>query len=199
LEVHERPVLSAVARAATELTDAGHATLVAVRGQRVIVVAVAGTGARRRVGESLAPVGEQRQPVGEQLEPGDDTLSFVLSCGQSLSVGPADGDRRGDAPPPARAEGRPACLCVPCVGTDGVIGALELSGGARSGPFDIAATRVAELLAEIATAALAEDRADPTSAPAPEEIASGLARLAATDEVRYRAIAWALESLLAGG
>jgi GAF domain-containing protein len=185
LEAHERPVLSALARAATELTDASEATVVALRGQRVIVVAAAGREPRRRVGEHLAA--------------GDDTLSFVLACGQSLSVVQTDGDRQGDATAPPQATARPASLCVPCVGAGGVVGALELSGRPQSGPFDVAATRVAELLAEIATAALAEDRASPSTAPTPEELASELAQLAAIDEARYRAIAWALESLLAGG
>lgn len=185
MEAHERPVLSAVARAATELTDASEATVVAVRGQRVMVVAVAG----------LAP----RRQVGEYLEPGDDTLSFVLACGQSLSVVPTDGDRRDDAAARLPAASSAASLCVPCVGADGVVGAVELSGRSQSGPFDVAATRVAELLSEIATAALAQDRVSLSAGPTPDELASELAQLAAIDEPRYRAIAWALEALLAGG
>jgi GAF domain-containing protein len=178
-------VLSAVARAATELTDASEATVVAVRGERVMVVAVAGLEPRRR--------------VGEYLEPGDDTLSFVLACGQSLSVAPTDGDRQGDAAARPPAASSAASLCVPCVGAGGVVGAVELSRRSPSGPFDVAATRVAELLSDIATAALADDRGSPSGGPTPDELSSELAQLAAIDEPRYRAIAWALEALLAGG
>jgi GAF domain-containing protein len=185
LETTERPVLSAVAHAAAELTDAKRAAVVALRGRRAIVVAAAGL--------------EPRRTVGEQVGPSDDTLSFVLACGQSLSVGPPDGDRHGDAAARPRAAAGTATLCVPCVGPEGVVGALELNGRLQSGPFDVAATRVAELLAEIVTAALAEDRGSPSTAPTPDELASELAQLAVIDEARYRAIAWALESLLAGG
>jgi GAF domain-containing protein len=194
LEADERPVLAAVARAATELTGARGAVVVAVRDRGALVLATAGPEPGRAVGEQLDPT----RIVGDRLEAGNDTLSFVLASGQALSIVLADGDDQGDLATRGHAASGAASLCVPCVAAEGVVGALELIGGSGSGSFDVAATRVAELLAEIATAALAEDGGTPATAPAPDELAAELTALAAIDQTRYRAVARALESLLAG-
>jgi len=117
--------------------------------------------------------------VGQRLTTGDDALSFALAGGQSLSVG--------------------SSTCVPCLGADGVLGALALRGGPAAGSFGVEATRTATLLAAIAAAHLEEGGGYRASARTPSELGAELAELAASDTSRYDAIASALETLLAGG
>jgi hypothetical protein len=177
------PVLDAVARAACELTGAAYVAIVGVRGEEAVVLAVAGA--------------EPQRTAGDVLRPGDDALAFVLACGQALSL----------APPPAAtaAGGAPGvvpAMCIPCLGPEGVTGALELRGRSGAGTFDPVATRAAAVLAEIVTAELERapdaDGADGRRPPAaPAELAAALAALARRDRERYARLARALDALLA--
>jgi GAF domain-containing protein len=164
----EQPVLSAIARAAAELTEASGSAVVALQGSARVVVAVGGSDPTRAIGDRPAP---------------EDSLSFVTAGGQSISLAEAHG----------------ASLCVPCAGANGVVGALELRRGAGAGPFSLEAARVAALLADVLTAELEQGRDGRGNAPTPSELAGELAQLAATDRLRYEAIAWALAALLGGG
>lgn len=183
LEISERRALQVLTQATAELTGAAEAAVVAVLEDEVVVVAVAGT--------------EPLRCVGEHLRAGDDTLAFVVACGQSLSV----------IPPPVRdpaagaTSGR-ASMCLPCYGEEGVVGGLELRGHAGAGPFTPHAVRAAALLVDVVTAEL-EDAARTgsmrTMAPSPRQLGAELVELAAADTARYGAVAWALEALLANG
>jgi GAF domain-containing protein len=120
--------------------------------------------------------------VGERPA-ADDSLSYVAAGGQSLSLAEAHG----------------ASLCVPCIGGDGVVGALELRRDGASEPFSVESAHVAGLLADALAAALEQDRDVHAGAPTPGELAGELAQLASTDRVRYDAIARAVAALLGGG
>src|SRR3954454_21785003 len=126
--------------------------------------------------------------AGARLGSDDGAVRFVLAGGQPLSLVPADG--RGDAP---------ATLCLPCLGGDAVVGALELHGRAGAGPFDAAATRVGALLVDVVGAELTVERRGSAGTPSPAQLGAELAELAARDRVRYDAIAQGLGALLAGG
>ncbi len=175
------PVLQAVARAAAELTQAAGATVLAVRDDELVVLATAGP--------------EPGRAVGERLERGDGALAYALAAGQSLAVSPAR-PRPGEGAPTAATDEPVATMCVPCLGTDGVIGALELRGTPMGEPFDVSAGRIAEALAVIAAAELEEDPGT-RAVPSPSELAAELDRLSADDAPRYSAIASALAALLA--
>jgi hypothetical protein len=182
----DQRVLTAIARAAAELTDASGVAIVVGRGQEVVVVAAEGA--------------EPQRAVGDRLGPGDDTLSFVLAGGQSMSLAPVMGPGHGapHAGTPANDAPR-ASICVPCTAGDAVIGALELRGPAGGAPLGIDAVRVAALLADVVTAELLAERGGRASVPAPGELGAELAQLAARDGARYEAIASAIAALLSGG
>lgn len=174
------PVLEAVARAAAELTRAAGAAVLAVRDDELVVLAAAGP--------------EPGRTVGEHLERGDGALAYALAAGQTLAVSPAR--REGEGATRDANDEAAATICVPCLGADGVIGALELRGAPQGEPFGVSAGRVAEALAVIAAAELEENRGTAAVA-APGELAAELGRLAAEDALRYRAIASAVSALLA--
>lgn len=187
MSANENPVLSAVARAAAELTEAGGAAVVAVRGEEIVVLASRGP--------------EPQRAVGDRLGPGDEAVRFVLAGGQSMSLAPATaatGAPGATGADDTGAAGR-ASMCLPCIGEDGAVGALELHGRPGHGPFDVAAVRVAALLADVVCAELLADRGGPSAAPSPSELSAELAQLATRDRTRYEAVALALGALLAGG
>jgi GAF domain-containing protein len=184
MSADENPVLSALARAAAELTEAAGAAVVAVRGEEIVVLASRGP--------------DPQRAVGDRLGPGDQAVRFVLAGGQSMSLAPAAAAPEGVGTDDPRTAAR-ASMCLPCIGEDGAIGALELHGRLGHGPFDVAATRVAALLADVACAELAVDRGGATAAPSPGELSAELVQLAARDRARYEAVALALGALLAGG
>jgi hypothetical protein len=164
-------LFQAIASGAADATDAAGAAVVGARGDEVEVVAVAGSAPGRSAGDPVAP--------------GDDSLGFVLASGQTLSLGPRDGSV--------------AVLCVPCLGAEGVLGALELRAGPGVDSFSPEASRLAALFAEIATAALVAGGLEVDTGPSPAELAAELARLQDADPSRYAAIASAVSALLAHG
>lgn len=186
MERADIPLLQAVARAAAALTDAGEAAVIALHGEEIVVLAVAGAEAQRTPGQRLAP--------------GEDPLSYALAAGQSLTLAPTRTRAGPGTAEDQEAVSQQASLCIPCSGDDGIVGALDLRGRAGAGLFSQAAARAAVLLADIVTAALeaAEEGGRP-AAPAPGELAAELAALAASDASRYGAIAGALQSLLRHG
>jgi GAF domain-containing protein len=116
----------------------------------------------------------------------DGQLQYVLATGQLLSLGASPGDAR-------------PLLCVPCVGAEEILGALEIRGPAEHGPFSPEATRLASLVADLAGGVLESDDTHAAARPSPAELASELARLAETDARRYDAVASVLAALLAHG
>jgi hypothetical protein len=144
------------------------------------VVAVSANGSRwRRMGESL--------PVDAA-----DSVGFVFASGQPLSIGSESSADQG-----ASAQAGPL-LVVPCLGDQGVLGALEIRGDPGAEPFGQAASRLAALFADIAAAVL-EDDAGAAAAPSPAELAAELSRLAEAEPSRYVAVATTIEALLGHG
>ena len=148
-------------------------------GERSIVAVSANGSRRRRVGESLP------------MKAGD-SVGFVLASGQPLSIGSESSDD-----PVASASSRPL-LVVPCLGDQGVLGALEIRGAPGAAPFGPAVGRLAALFADIAAAVL-EDDAGGAAAPSPAELAAELSRLAEAEPSRYVAVAATIEALLGHG
>ena len=164
-------LFQAIARGAADAAEAAGASIVGARGDEVYVVAVAGADPRRSAGDAVPP--------------DDQSLGFVLASGQTLSLGPKDGS--------------PSLLCVPCLGAEGVLGALELRAAPGIGSFSPQANRLATLFAEIAAAALVAGGLEMDTGPSPAELAAELARLAEADPGRYAAIAAVVGALLAHG
>jgi hypothetical protein len=160
-------VLEAVVHGAAEATGAAGVALVALRDEELRVLAIGGDR------DGRAP--------GEVVVPGDGPLGYVLASGQPLSLSPGADE---------------ATLCVPCLGPEGVLGALELRGAQ---PFTPEASRLAALFADVAAAALQESGLATESGPSPAELAAELARLAEADPARYAAMASVIGALLAHG
>ena len=160
-------VLGAVAQGAAEATGAGGVALVARHGEELNVVAVGG----HRDGRAL----------GEVVSPGEGALGYVLASGQPMSLSPGPEE---------------TTLCIPCLGVEGVLGALELRGDRA---FTPEASRLAGRFADIAAAALQEGGVAGESGPSPAELGAELARLAEADPARYAAMASVIGALLAHG
>jgi hypothetical protein len=158
-------ILGAVADGAAAATGARAVALVARRGEALEVLAVSGEPDGRAVGEAVVA--------------DDGALGYVLASGQPLSLAPG-------------AEG--TTLCVPCLGAEGVLGALELRGEAGFSPE---ASRLAGLFADVAAAALQEGGLATELGPSPAEHAGEHARQAEADPGRYAAMASVIGALLA--
>ncbi len=183
------PVLRAVLDAAVRATGASCGWLAAVSADNAELVAVdaIGDGAERVAGGAV--------PVDSG------TAGFVVASGQPVAVA-ARGDEgllcEGLA---ARLDPLPASIVsVPCAGTEGVVGALELVDKAGGTPFSFDDVELATLLAGIAAAALAgtPGGAGAPRVPDPRRLGAELTRLAGADPARYAAIAAAVDALLAG-
>jgi GAF domain-containing protein len=170
-------LLHAVTNAAVEATGAAHGAIVMREDGELRVVAVAGEGAGRAVGESVPPDSE--------------TVGFVLSSGQSISLGQSEGLG------PAGIEG--AVLCVPCMTEQGVVGALELVGPRGGEAFPLDATGLAKLFGQVAGVALAQAGGGGSDVPSPAELGAELNRLAATDPGRYATVSSVVSALLSHG
>jgi GAF domain-containing protein len=176
-------VLDAVVQAAVQITGAAAGWLVVGHDDRLQVVAAAGEGAATLLGRTVPS--------------GSGAAGFVVASGQPLALaGGGDEARMAEGVPALLGRTSRAVLCVPCADDNAVLGALELVdkiGGVR---FTFDDVEIATVLAGIGAAALAH--ALPLlSTPSPAELAGDLQRLAAIDPNRYRAVATALDALLA--
>ena len=172
-------VFTAIAFGAAEATGAASAALIRQDDDEELrVVAVAGS--------------QPAHAPGDVLD-GTESLGFTLASGQPLSIGP----RREKLGEGGRWRTHPAALSVPCLGAEGVLGALELRAVAGAPAFPPEAARTASLFAEVAGAALGEAGLGAATAPRPEELGAELARLAEADPARYAAIASVVGTLLA--
>ena len=178
-------VLEALARAAVDATGAARGWIVAPDGDQLRVVAAAGD----RPGDAL-----------DLTVPSDGgSAAFVIQSGQALALTARAGDRRVTAGV-AAALGQPptSVLCVPCLGDDEVLGALEVVD-AVAGAFTVDDVEVVTLLGGIAGAALAEAGEGPGPVPDPAELGAELAQLAAAEPARYAVVAAVVRELLARG
>ncbi len=164
-----QPILASVADAAREATQAQAARILIGDEDELKVAAVAGNDPGWRLGEGLA------------IE--QDGAGYVLASGQPLSVAPPAG---GGAP----------LLYVPCTHESEPVGVLELVGGSGDAPFPVAATDAALLFARVAGTTIVNADHSAAGVPAPRELAAELARVEATDPVRYASLARAVGALL---
>jgi hypothetical protein len=154
------------------------------------VALIRSTDAERSV-VAVSANGRRRRRMGESLPmEAADSVGFVLASGQPLSIG-----SESSADPSTSAQ---PLLVVPCLGDQGVLGALEILGAPGAEPFGPAVGRLAALFADIAAAVL-EDDAGAAAAPSPAELAAELSRLAEAEPSRYVAVAATLEALLGHG
>lgn len=179
------PVLAAILQAGIGATGAGGGWLLAVRGDRLSVVAASGP----------YPM------TGITVGAGEGTAGFVVASGQPLAMAPSAGDPRFTEGVMAIPGRRPtSVLSVPCATDDGVLGALELVDKSGGGAFGFDDVELATVLADIAGVALGQldDDIGP-GVPDPAQLGGELARLAATAPDRYAAVATVLSALLASG
>ena len=173
-----RPTLHAIVQAAVEATGATSGWLLRVLDDRFEVVAAHG---HPRSAELL---GTWRPIAG--------VAGFAAESGQpaAMQLSADDADNHGAG----GVIGQPAAvLATPC-GYDEVLGVIELADPAE-GTFGFDDVETVGLLADIAGTALA-DTTFAAAPPSPTVLGEGLARLAASDAVRYAAVARAVEALL---
>lgn len=182
------PVLHALARAAVAATGASDGWLLAVEGDVLRVVAVAGGVTGTATLAAAVPAGAG-------------SAGFVAASGQPLAVAPRGDDPRFSEGTAQLLGRRPtSVLSVPAATEDSVVGVLELVDKAGGGSFSFDDVEIATMLADIAAVALLRSQhASVPPAPLPSELGGELERLAAADPVRYSAVASAVGALLARG
>lgn len=176
--------LDALLRAAVDATGAAAGCLFAWDGTDLAAVAGAGDG-----GPAL---------VGRRLAAGDTSAGFVVSSGQPIAVSGRSGGGRRSAVGSLLERDAMSVLCVPCTSDEGTVGALELIDKAGA-PFSIDDVELATLLAGVAGAALADTDGRHPAVADPSVLGADLARLAAEDPARYRAVAGMVAILLDRG
>lgn len=170
--------LHAVIDAAVSATGAASGWILRLDGDGFVVAAAAG-------GESAArSVGTQRPLRG--------TAGYAASSGQPAAIRPQRSDPANFGAGGA-ADTPSSILAVPCEHDQGTLGVLELVE-AGSGSFNFDDVELATLLANVASACLAER--EPDQVPTPDVLAAGLTALAGAAPDRYRAVARTIDALL---
>jgi GAF domain-containing protein len=178
------PLLVALADCAVHVTGALRGWIVVREDERLTVVAGAGAGASALVGRELD--GETEA----------ETVRFVVASAQPFAMAPHPDESRGPAGLAGLVGDGPAPLvCVPCIGRDAVIGALEMSRPAGADGFAPDDVALATALAHVAAVALGQQGGG-AAAATPKELAEELAQLQASDSERYSHIAAAVSALL---
>ncbi len=176
------PVLQAVVDSAVGATAASAGWVMALRGERLAVVAAFGAGGI----------------VGTDVPAGEGTAGFVATSGQPMAMAAREGDARlSEGVLGLLAERPSSILCVPCTTADTVVGVLELVDKA-DGTFTFDDVELASLLAGIAAVALEGDEGD-VAVRSPEELCAELRRLEAADPAGYAQVATLVEAILARG
>lgn len=168
-----RPVLSAIIRAALDATGATSGWIVHQSSATPVVVAVGG---------------DTQAVIGRPLLPGS-PAALAIATGQPASRSIAADDASAHGAGAAR--DMPGWLLTIPVGTSA--GALELAKPPGVEGFSIDDVEIVSLLADVAEAALDEA---PNAVPTPDELAGELRRLHVADPGRYAVVAAALSSLL---
>lgn len=178
------PVLAAVLRAAASATNATAGWLLAVRGEELEIVAVAGD-----VDAAF---------VGSRVAGASGTAGYVIGSGQPLALSSGrDDPRLGEGVAAAVGRRPSSVVCVPCEDDGEVAGALELVDKAGGGSFSFDDVELTTLLASIAAVALTSGSDQRQAVPAPEALSGELRALAAADPRRYATTATLVASLLA--
>jgi len=176
-------VVQAVVGSAVSATAASAGWVMALRGDRLTVVAAVGAG------ELIG--------VDEPADAG--TGGFVVASGQPMAIAARADDDRLTEGVLGRLTTRPSSvLCVPCSSADAVVGVLELVDKAGGGTFSFDDVELATLLAGIAAAAIEADGGE-VMVRSPEELGGELRRLASADPAAYATVAGLVEAVLARG
>jgi hypothetical protein len=184
VSIQVRPLLGRIVGSAVDATGATRGGLLAVDGQQIRLVAVAGTGADELVGRTMGA--------------GAGVAGYVMSSGQPLALTPrADGDQFGRGLQSLLASRPESLVCVPCDSDGAIVGALELVDK-TGGSFGYDDVEITTLLAGIAGSALAEE-VEVAVPPTPAEVVRDLEQLGDLAPDRYRAAASILRVLLADG
>ena len=175
------PVLAAVVQAAVGGTGAAEGLLLELDGRVLRVLATAGS-----VPGDL---------LGEPVSAGEGVAGYVVASGQPLLLSADSADPRlGEGTASLLGHNPRTVLCVPCRAGDHVIGALELIDAPT---FGVAEQQTAQLLAQVAGAALADPaREGRPDVADPAELAGELRRLATADPARYAMVAAIVEALV---
>jgi GAF domain-containing protein len=177
------PVLQAVVDSAVGATAASAGWILAMRDERLVVIAAFGAG----------------DIVGSDISAGEGTAGFVATSGQPIAMAARDDDARLFEGVLGRLPQRPSSvLCVPCTAADAVVGVLELVDKVGGSSFTFDDVELATLLAGIAAVAIETGDGD-VPVRAPEELGAELRRLAAADPAGYVQVAMLVEVILARG
>ena len=177
------PVLQSLLTAAATGTGAERGWVLALRDDRLEVVAATGAGTAGLIGTSTGSA--------------DGTAGYVVASGQPMALTVRPGDERLSEGVAARLSIEPtSVLCVPCTEDDTIVGAIELIDRVGGGPFSFDDVELLTLLAGIAGVALSTPRAD-IVVRSPAELGAELAQLATLNPVLYARVAVVVDALLA--
>lgn len=169
-----RPVLDAIVTAAVDVTAASVGWLLMFddNDELVVVAAAGGDTPQSHIGRRVALGGVAGLVISSEQPAAIDTPPSDAS---NVGAGGLDGNPAG-------------VLAAPCSGDDDVIGVLEVARVEGSGPFTLDDIEEVTLLARIAGAAL-EELDEAVAVPTPDELATELRKVAASDPSRYSALA----------
>lgn len=176
-----RRVLDSLLQSASSATGAAHGWILGVRDDELVVLAATGTAATTLVGQSVAA------SAG--------TAGWVLSTGQPAALQPRASDAFATEGVAALAGiGITTVLSIPCGGTDGIVGVIELVDKA-DGRFGFEDVELLTLLADVAAAGIEAGETE-APLPSPDQLAAGLRRIHDVDLVRYAHLARVVDELL---
>ena len=180
------PVLQSLVEAAVTGTGGADGWLLTPRGDQLEVVAASGPSAADILGALVA------------ADAG--TAGFVLGSGQPMALTPRADDPRTATGVTEIIGRRPtSVLCIPCESDLGVVGVLEIIDKAEGAMFSFDDVELATLLAGVAGVAIQTRDASSRTAPAPDELAGELRRLAGADPGRYAIVAGLVAALVTDG
>jgi GAF domain-containing protein len=179
-------VLQAIVDATVAVSAAELGWILALRQDRLHVVAAAGWSAQ--------------QVVGTVVDADQGSAGYVVSSGQPLAIVPRDSQPHLLSPVAAVLGSRPeSVLSVPCDGGGSVSGVLEVVGKAGGERFSIDDLELATLLGGIAGVALDHSTEWSPAVPTIAELGAQLGGLADADPSRYAVLAPAISAMLRGG
>ncbi len=180
------PVLQALVEAAVSGTGGTDGWLLVRSGTALEVVAATGPHAA--------------DVLGAMVDADAGAAGFVLGSGQPMALSPRADDPRATEGVAAIIGRRPtSVLCIPCESDSGVAGVLEIVDKGDHAMFSFDDVELATLIAGVAGVAVETLGQSNPRAPAPDELASELRRLGASDPNRYEVVASLIAALIASG
>jgi GAF domain-containing protein len=175
-----RPIFDAIVTAAVDVTAATVGWLLMIDDDELVVVAAAGGASpQSRVGRRVPVAGTAGLVISSEQPAAIETPENETS---NMGAGGLDGNPAG-------------VLAAPC-GDEEVLGVLEVARPEGTETFTFDDVEEVTLLARVAGAALEELEEAMAAVPSPVELGAELERLAATDAVRYAALARMIDPVL---